>query len=98
MGIKNARIVGIRLDESDSRDLASFEAATSIEGVSLARAALKAALNRWKETGKLSLPLHITDEPAGGKSKAPTVIKGHFPETSSPSTGGDDHGLKATVG
>lgn len=35
---------------------------------------------------------------AEAKTKAPTVIKGPFPETSSPSTGGDDHGLKAAVG
>lgn len=88
MGIKNARIVGIRLDEDDTRDLEEFEAATSIEGVSLARAALKAALKRWKETGKLSLPLRITDEHEEAKSKAPTVIQGPFTETSSPSTKG----------
>lgn len=34
---------------------------------------------------------------AEAKSKAPTVIQGPFPGTSSPSNGADDHGLKAAA-
>jgi len=65
MSTKNARTLGIRLDETDAQRLAHFEATTQIEAVSLARAALKAALNTFDEHGTLTLPLYIvTQNPA----------------------------------
>ena len=58
---KNARILGIRLDAIDDERITRFEKATHIEAVSLARAALKAALTRFEATGTLVLPLRIAD-------------------------------------
>lgn len=74
MSIKNARTLGIRLDQTDNERLDKFERETTMDGVSLARAALKAALNFYEETGSISLPLHITDKYS--KSLAPTVKAG----------------------
>lgn len=61
MSTKNARILGIRLDAKDAAELEQFEQATHIEGVSLARASLKAALASYKRHGSLTLPLFIVD-------------------------------------
>ena len=63
MSTKNARILGIRLDEKDASRVAHFEKTTHIEGVSLARAALKAALHTFEQNGTLSLPLRIVEDP-----------------------------------
>lgn len=71
---KNARILGIRLDQEDSDRLERFEKETTLEGVSLARAALKAALSYYEEHGKISLPLHMS--PIGSKPSAPSVKAG----------------------
>jgi hypothetical protein len=59
MSIKNARILGIRLDETDASRVAKFENETSIEGVSLARAALKAALAYYEEVGSINVPIKL---------------------------------------
>ncbi len=48
MSTKNARTLGIRLDEKTNARLEQFEQATLIEGVSLARAALIAALDSYE--------------------------------------------------
>jgi hypothetical protein len=60
MSIKNARILGVRLDEKTTARVAIFEQKTHIEAVSLARASLLAALDYFDATGSLSLPLQIT--------------------------------------
>lgn len=59
MSLKNARTLGIRLDQNLDARLTSFENKTHIEGVSLCRAALKAALDEFESAGSLSLPLRI---------------------------------------
>lgn len=61
MSTKNARILGIRLDEHDAQRVAKFEQQTHIEGVSLARAALRSALDYYETTGTLTLPLKIVE-------------------------------------
>lgn len=61
MSIKNARTLGVRLDEKTTARVAAFEEKTHIEGVSLARASLLAALDYFDATGTLSLPLRITE-------------------------------------
>ena len=60
MSIKNARILGVRLDEKTTARIAVFEQKTHIEAVSLARASLLAALDYFDATGSLSLPLQIS--------------------------------------
>ena len=74
MSKKNARILGLRLDQEDTDRLERFEKETTLEGVSLARAALKAALTYYEEHGKISLPLNIS--PVGSKPSAPSVKAG----------------------
>jgi hypothetical protein len=69
---KNARQLGLRLDERDAARLAAFER-TGVEGVSLARAALQACLNFFEEHGYLSLPLEI--QPHSVKQAAPSSVK-----------------------
>jgi hypothetical protein len=59
MSTKNARILGIRLDQKTNARLVRFENTTLIEGVSLARAALIAALETYERHGSLTLPLKI---------------------------------------
>lgn len=61
MSTKNARILGIRLDATDAARVAKFEQDTHIEGVSLARAALKAALSYYEQHGSLALPLRLVE-------------------------------------
>jgi hypothetical protein len=74
MSKKNARILGLRLDQEDTDRLERFEKETTLEGVSLARAALKAALSYYEQNGEISLPLHIS--PIGSKPSAPSVKAG----------------------
>lgn len=61
MSIKNARTLGLRIDAADNEILERFEAETHLEAVSLLRAAFKAALNRYSETGSLTVPLRVID-------------------------------------
>ena len=75
MSIKNARILGVRLDEKTTARIAVFEQKTHIEAVSLARASLLAALDYFDATGSLSLPLQIspatpTEEKIAGQKNA----------------------------
>jgi hypothetical protein len=72
MSIKNARTLGVRLDEKTTARVAAFEEKTHIEGVSLARASLLAALDYFDATGTLSLPLRITE--ANPSQKDPTPL------------------------
>lgn len=64
---KNARILGIRLDDHTAQRLTRFENATLIEGVSLARASLCASLDSYELNGTLTLPLKIV--PAQNEAK-----------------------------
>jgi len=80
MSLKNARTLGIRLDKADTDRLHKFESETTIDGVSLARAALKAALNYYEQTGSISLPLYITIK---NPAKA-TLPLNEFPVTKPP--------------
>jgi hypothetical protein len=57
--MKNARNLGLRLDQITADRLSSFENTTKIEGVTLARAALEAALDAFQSTGKISFPLTL---------------------------------------
>lgn len=69
MNTKNARTLGVRLDATDTARISKFEAETNIEAVSLARAALKAALTAFETTGHLSLPLYVTDQPSSEQAR-----------------------------
>ena len=62
MTTKNARQLGLRLDSEDDKRLTKFEQETHVEPVSLARAALKAALTAYEEQGSLSLPLRVISQ------------------------------------
>ena len=62
MTTKNARQLGLRLDSEDDKRLTKFESETHVEPVSLARAALKAALSAYEEHGSLSLPLRVISQ------------------------------------
>ncbi|HCN76041.1 MAG TPA: hypothetical protein DIT13_02455 [Verrucomicrobiales bacterium] len=64
MAKKDARILGIRLDEKDATRLQTIEDTLCITGVSLARAALKAALDHWETHGTITLPLEIRPKSA----------------------------------
>jgi hypothetical protein len=75
MSTKNARTLGLRLDAIDDARLTRFEQATHIEGVSLARAALKAALDQFERKGSLTLPLQIIDAPAAAPPPAASSTK-----------------------
>jgi hypothetical protein len=72
MSTKNARILGIRLDEKTDERLRRFEAATLIEGVSLARAALIASLDSYEANESLTLPLKIVSSTQHQKSPSQT--------------------------
>lgn len=82
MSTKNARILGIRLDEKTNERLLKFEEATLIEGVSLARASLIAALDSFEANQSLTLPLKIVSAPRV------TVIETLSPAPAKPSTTG----------
>lgn len=57
--MKNARNLGLRLDQQTTDRLTAFESATKIEGVTLARAALEAALEAYHRTGQIAFPLRM---------------------------------------
>jgi hypothetical protein len=57
--MKNARNLGLRLDQATTDRLNAFETATKIEGVTLARAALEAALEAYHSTGRIAFPLRM---------------------------------------
>lgn len=75
MNTKNARTLGVRLDATDTARISKFETETSIEAVSLARAALKAALTAFETTGHLSLPLYVTDQPSSEQARMRKVAE-----------------------
>ena len=56
---KDARILGIRLDEIETAILDEIEAATTLTPVAIARAAITGVIRRWKIDHELALPFHI---------------------------------------
>ncbi len=64
--MKNGRNLGIRLDQETTERLEAFERDTKVDAVTLARAALIAALDTYTLTGLLTLPLQVVS--SGGKS------------------------------
>jgi hypothetical protein len=81
MNKKNARTLGVRLDAHDTERLEKFEKETSIEGVSLARASLKAALDCYFENGEISVPIKLV---IASKHEAQTVKPGQTTKTAPP--------------
>lgn len=59
--MKNARTLGVRLDAQDAARLNRFETTTHVDGVTLARLALRAALDRFEAQGNLQLPLIVVE-------------------------------------
>ena len=62
MSKKNARILGIRLDENEAASLQDIENCTGMAPVSIVRAATKAVIKRWNDKRQLVLPFHIVDD------------------------------------
>lgn len=56
---KDARILGIRLDQSEVLALEEIEKATTLAPVSIARAAITAVIRRWNINHELVLPFHL---------------------------------------
>ena len=86
MSTKNARILGIRLDEKTDERLRRFEDATLIEGVSLARAALIASLDSYEANESLTLPLKIVSSTQHQKSLSQTEVDLVKPPAWTPTT------------
>lgn len=59
MSTKNARTLGIRLDEKEATALQEIEDSTGLAPVSAVRIALKALIKRWQEKKRLILPFHV---------------------------------------
>ena len=57
-------LIGLRVDDSEMARLKHFTAKTGIEAVTLARAALAAALDYFEQHGRITLPLEIQPEKA----------------------------------
>jgi hypothetical protein len=77
MSTKNARTLSIRLDASETENLAKFEQATGIDGVSLGRNALRACLAYFNKGGTITFPLVLNP-------KAATEIPDRFREEPTP--------------
>lgn len=75
MSTKNARVLGIRLDEEEARLLDEIEAKTTMPPVSIVRAAMKAVIGRWKQHKKLTIPFHLVDDTDLAKMNASTVTR-----------------------
>jgi hypothetical protein len=73
MSTKNARTLGIRLDETDATLLKRYEDETTMEGVGLARAALKAALRYYQAHGEITVPLQVV--PTSKRTRIPEYLQ-----------------------
>lgn len=51
------KTLGVRIDPETQAQLDALSAKTEIDGVALARHAIKAALRYWQEHGEITLPL-----------------------------------------
>lgn len=58
-------LIGLRVDDAEIARLKRFSQKTGIEAVTLARAALAAALDYFDQHGRITLPLQIQPEGAG---------------------------------
>jgi hypothetical protein len=67
MSTKNARTLSIRLDATETENLAKFEQATGIDGVSLGRNALRACLTYFQQGGTITFPLVLQPTPQNEK-------------------------------
>ena len=59
---KKPRNLGVRLDPALTERLARIEQKTGVNGATIARNAIEAALNYFDKHGKLIFPLHIVDD------------------------------------
>jgi hypothetical protein len=94
---KDARILGIRLDESEALTLAEIETATTLTPVSIGRAAITAVIRRWKIDQELVLPFHIVTSAELATLPSPAVITS-LPKPTAPSpvkTGGSSYPFPA---
>ncbi|WP_038164610.1 hypothetical protein [Verrucomicrobium sp. BvORR106] len=57
-------LIGLRVEDAEIARLKRFTQKTGIEGVTLARAALAAALDYFDANGRITLPLQIQPEQA----------------------------------
>lgn len=75
MSTKNARTLGIRLDEKEASALQEIEDTIGLASVSTLRIALKAVIKRWQEKKRLVLPFHVLgdDEFAELKTSRPEI-------------------------
>jgi hypothetical protein len=70
MSTKNARTLSIRLDATETENLAKFEDTTGIDGVSLGRNALRACLTYFQQGGTITFPLILQPN---AQSEKPTT-------------------------
>lgn len=73
MGIKNAGIIGIRMDQTLKDRVDRFQERTGVESVTLARTALMAALDSFEATGVLEFPLKVVSAKTAEIAQFPTV-------------------------
>ena len=75
MGAKT-NLIGLRVDDAEMKRLKKCSTRTGIEPVTLARAALAAALDYFDQHGRITLPLEIAPTPStpppGPGGSAPT--------------------------
>ena len=57
-------LIGLRVEDAEMARLKRFTSKTGIEAVTLARAALAAALDYFDKHGKITLPLQIQPDDA----------------------------------
>lgn len=75
MSTKNARTLGIRLDDKEASALQEINDTIGLAPVSALRIALKALIKRWQEKKRLVLPFHVLgdDEFAELKASRPEI-------------------------
>jgi hypothetical protein len=73
--MKNGRNLGLRLDHATTTRLEAFEQSTKVEGVTLARAALEAALDCYARTGRISFPLRIDTLTQQAETTVPAYLR-----------------------
>lgn len=76
MSIKS-KVLGVRIDQATEKRLERFESVTKVEAVTLARAALDAALDYFDENGGIRFPLVIQPIPPPARRKQTNCITGY---------------------
>lgn len=64
MSAKTARNLGIRLDSILAARLERFEERTGVEGTTLGRKAIEAALDYFEINGQITFPLELVQPPS----------------------------------